>query len=100
VGKDPIVEVVNYPNPFDDYTEFTYTITCPVDEVTIKAYTARGRLVKKFENAPASVGYNRLPWDGRDEAGDQIANGTYIYSITAKGEGVNYTVKGKLVRMR
>jgi len=99
-GREPIVEVVNYPNPFDGYTEFTYTITCPVDEVTIKVYTSRGRLVKKFENAPASVGYNRLPWDGRDDAGDQIANGTYTYTITAKGEGVNYTVKEKLVRMR
>ena len=80
-GGAPIQDVVNWPNPFKDRTEFVYFLTVPATDVTIKIYTESGRLIKKIKHAPGNIGYNYEPWDGRDDDGDQIANGTYIYKI-------------------
>ena len=61
-------------------------------EVTIKIFTVAGRLIKTIENAA-----NPQLWDGRDEDGDEIANGTYFYKVVAKYGGKTKEVYGKLV---
>jgi hypothetical protein len=76
--------VMNYPNPFRDETDFTYYLTQPAEEVTIKIFTLAGRLIATIENAPASAGFNRAHWNGRDADGDVLANGVYLYKLTAK----------------
>ncbi|RKZ32399.1 hypothetical protein DRQ33_05975, partial [bacterium] len=82
-GKgDPLRDVVNFPNPFKQYTEFVYTLTRPVKSVEIEVYTLRGRLVRKF-SCPTDAGYNSVGWDGIDADGDPIANGSYIYKVIA-----------------
>ncbi|MCD6531459.1 T9SS type A sorting domain-containing protein, partial [bacterium] len=100
-GKgDPIRDVVNYPNPFKNYTEFVYTLTHPVKSVKIKVFTLRGRLVKEFDG-PTDAGYHSVGWDGIDADGDPIANGSYIYKIIVKdNDGKKYTVRSVAVRMR
>jgi hypothetical protein len=77
-------EVMNYPNPFRDETDFTYYLTQPADEVTIKIFTISGRLIALLENAPTAAGFNRAHWDGRDADGDVLANGVYLYKLIAK----------------
>ncbi|MCK5833686.1 hypothetical protein KAH81_08455 [bacterium] len=101
-GKgSPLREVQNFPNPFKDYTEFTYVLTKPMVDLTVKVFTVRGRPVRTFELCPTGVGYNSVGWDGLDEMGDQIANGTYIYKIIAEdGEGDNYEFTERIVRMK
>ncbi|MGC9316236.1 MAG: FlgD immunoglobulin-like domain containing protein, partial [bacterium] len=102
LGKgDPIRQVVNFPNPFKDYTEFTYILGKPMTDVTIKVFTVRGRPVRTFDMCPSAVGYNSLGWDGTDARGDQIANGTYIYKVMATAEnGETHEVIERIVRMR
>jgi flagellar hook assembly protein FlgD len=49
----------------------------------IKIYTIAGRLIKEI-NIPAvdlSYDFNKIYWDGRDEDGDIIANGVYLYKV-------------------
>jgi len=77
-------EVMNYPNPFREATEFTYYLTQPADEVRIKIFTLSGRLIATLDHAPANAGFNRVPWNGRDADGDILANGVYLYKLTAK----------------
>ncbi len=102
IGKgDPIRQVVNFPNPFKDYTEFTYILGEPMTDVSIKVFTVRGRPVRHFDMCPNSVGYNALGWDGTDSRGDPIANGTYIYKVLATDEkGETHEVIERIVRMR
>ncbi|TET80137.1 T9SS type A sorting domain-containing protein [candidate division TA06 bacterium] len=84
-------EVLNYPNPFENDTYFTFTINQP-GKVTVKVYTIGGRLIKTLSSEFASSGYHQIYWDGKDEDGDRPANGVYLYKVIAKTEGFAHEV--------
>ncbi len=93
-------EVMNYPNPFANETEFTYHLTQPAQQVTIKIYTVAGRLIASLTSGPANAGFNRLAWDGRDADGDRLANGVYFYKVIAQSQAGRDEVVQKFVVMR
>jgi len=95
-----LTDVLNYPNPFRDQTTFTYVLTQPAEEVTIKIYTAAGRLIRVLDGAPTAVGFNHVPWDGRDQDGDPLANGVYLYKVIARRGNQKADTVQKLVVMR
>jgi hypothetical protein len=88
--------VYNYPNPFSNGTYFTFVLTQVPEEVQIKIYTIAGRLIKEFRlsQAELTTNFNKIFWDGRDEDGDLIGNGVYLYKVIAKkGEQVQTTIQ-------
>lgn len=96
-----ITEVMNYPNPFDGPTTFTYQLTQDAD-VTIQVYTVAGHRIQRFEMT-GFRGFNQLDWDGRDLDGDRLANGVYLYRITARSQTENRdtaTIYGRLLVIR
>ena len=92
-------DVLNYPNPFDEDTEFRFSLSQPA-EVQIKVFTVAGRLIRSIDAGSFAVGYNRIPWDGRDGAGDRLANGVYIYRIKAAAASESVVVVSKAIVMR
>ncbi len=99
-----LTDVLNYPNPFRDYTRFTFFLSEPA-LVTIKIYTVAGRLVKVISGIQGIGTFNwddpLLVWDGRDEQGDLVSNGVYIYKICAEGLSGGFAEEiGKLIAMR
>ncbi|MDZ7346698.1 MAG: T9SS type A sorting domain-containing protein, partial [candidate division KSB1 bacterium] len=50
--------------------------------VTLKLFTISGRLIYKTEGE-ATVGYNAIPYDLCDTAGEKLANGLYFYRLSA-----------------
>ena len=98
-----IRDVYNYPNPFSGNTTFTFQRNQVNDaEVRIKIYTVSGRLIREIENYRTTEKFVRIPWDGRDQDGNIIANGTYLYKIIVKNLDGNFTksVLGKLAVIR
>jgi len=95
-----LLRVLNYPNPFASETSFTYILTQPADQVSIKIYTLAGRLIRKLEGLPGFAGFNHFLWDGRDQDGDPLANGVYLYKVIAKSGDQQVEVIEKLVVMR
>ncbi len=95
-----LTDVVNYPNPFKSATKFTFQTNVEGADVTIKIYTATGRLIQQLEGV-SKVGYNdEISWDGTDRDGDEVANGVYLYKIILK-DGKNKKEKiEKLVVLR
>jgi len=99
--------VLNYPNPFSDRTSFTFELSTDA-EVTIRIFTASGRLIREIGPLQANAGFNypegtgmALEWDGHDTQGAPLANGVYLYKIKAKGaSGQSDEVLGKLLRIR
>lgn len=94
-----ISEVLNYPNPFSTRTQFVFTLTGSQvpDDVKIQIMTVTGTVVKEineFELGPLRIGRNRSEywWDGRDEFGDQLANGVYLYRVIARLNGEDLRV--------
>jgi hypothetical protein len=94
VKESTITEVLNYPNPFSTSTQFIFTLTGDQipDEFKIQIMTISGRVVREImqdEFGPIRVGRNRsvYRWDARDEFGDRLANGVYLYRVVAKING-------------
>ncbi|MGB3092893.1 MAG: type IX secretion system sortase PorU [Candidatus Zixiibacteriota bacterium] len=84
--KLELTEVMNYPNPFSDVTNFYYYLSQDADRVEIKIFTLAGRLIRQIPFASSRAGVNfSATWDGRDREGDEVANGVYIYKVTAEG---------------
>jgi hypothetical protein len=97
-------DVYNYPNPFSETTDFTFQ-TQGVDgisSVKIKIYTISGRLIRTLEDelSPPQVGFNYYHWDGRDNDGDILANGVYLYKIVLKSGEDQKEEISKLVILR
>lgn len=71
----------NYPNPFNPTTSFS--VTLPIDKaVSLKVYDVAGRVVRTIvggQHYPA--GTYEFTWDGTNDAGAQVASGTYLYSL-------------------
>lgn len=89
-----ITHMMNYPNPFSTSTRFVFTLTGnqPPDELIIQIMTVTGRIVREItenEIGPIRIGRNitEYAWDGRDEFGDQLANGVYLYRVKAQIDG-------------
>ena len=77
-----ISDVMNFPSPFANATAFTFRQNQLVPlSVKIKIYTLAGRLIQTLENFSAGEPFIRIPWDGRDRDGDQLANGVYLYKV-------------------
>ncbi len=100
VNKSAISNILNYPNPFSTATQFVFTITggeVPSD-LRIQIMTVTGKVVReltKAELGPIHVGLNRteFAWDGTDQYGDKLANGVYLYRVTAKNAaGQDYEI--------
>jgi len=95
-----LTEVLNYPNPFQNETAFTYILTQDADEVRLKIYTVAGRLIHETDFLPARVGFNQFQWNARDFDGDTLANGVYLYKLIARRGEEQVEVVEKLVVMR
>jgi hypothetical protein len=81
-----LTQVMNYPNPFSKETNFYYHLSSSAERVEIEIFTLAGRLIKHLPNASKEAGINfSTTWDGKDQDGDQVANGVYIYKVTAEG---------------
>ncbi len=94
INKQTITEVLNYPNPFSTSTRFVFTLTgneIP-DVFTIQIMTITGKVVReitKEELGNLHVGRNitDYAWDGKDEFGDKLANGVYLYKVITRSNG-------------
>ncbi|AUP80261.1 type IX secretion system sortase PorU [Flavivirga eckloniae] len=95
-----INNVLNYPNPFVNYTEFWFNHNSsePLD-VSIQIFTVSGKLVRTI-NGVTTGGIKTtsslsrdLVWDGRDDFGDKIGKGVYIYKLTVHSNLLNKKVE-------
>jgi len=102
--KDNIDRINNFPNPFTNDTYFYFELQGDAipEEIKIRIFTIAGRLIKEFDlrNKDYRIGFNKIYWDGKDNDGDDIANGVYLYKVIAKYPEQTRTETMKLVRMR
>lgn len=82
-GQLQLVEPLNYPNPFSKDTTLTCELTRPGESLTVKIYTLTGRLIRKLETE-ATAGFIQIKWDGRDDDGNEVANGVYFGKFIVK----------------
>jgi len=80
--------VLNYPNPFTTHTQFYFEINevCDQMDVQIQIFSVSGKLVRNILTSVKTQSFRSDPidWDGRDDYGDRIARGVYIYHLRVR----------------
>jgi hypothetical protein len=72
----------NYPNPFNLSTTIEYGL--PQDaHVKLTVYNILGEKVRVLVNEYQSAGERNVIWDGKNDNGDVVASGIYLYRIEA-----------------
>lgn len=83
-----IEKVLNYPNPFVSYTEFWFTHNRPFEtlDVQVQVFTVTGKVVKTINQSVVTDGFlsRDIRWDGKDDFGDKIGKGVYVYKLTVR----------------
>lgn len=94
INKQTITEVLNYPNPFSTSTRFVFTLTGSEmpDVFIIQIMTITGKVVReitKNELGNIRIGRNitDYAWDGKDQFGDKLGNGVYLYRVITRFNG-------------
>ncbi len=86
--KDPVAKGFdldqNYPNPFNPSTTIKYTLGAN-SNVSLKIYNAMGQEVRALVNGKSQVANTpyEVRWDGKDNAGNAVASGVYMYRLEA-----------------
>ncbi|RLJ67172.1 peptidase C25-like protein [Lacinutrix venerupis] len=100
-----IENVLNYPNPFVNYTEFWFTHNSSETlDISVQIFTVSGKLVRTLNgqtNGDACLNCGKaanstsrdIVWDGRDDFGDKIGKGTYVYKLKVHSSATNKTVE-------
>ncbi len=96
--KLEITRVLNYPNPFVNYTQFWFNHNRPDEtlDVQVQVFTVTGKVVwTKNATLPPSGSFlcRDITWDGRDDFGDRIGKGVYVYKITVRSALTNQRVE-------
>jgi len=85
--------VLNYPNPFVNYTEFWFNHNKPneVLEVQVQIFTVSGKLVKTINQNIQTTGSlsRNITWNGLDDFGNKIGKGVYVYKLRVKATETN-----------
>ena len=72
----------NYPNPFNPETEISFQIPAGSQQyVTLAIYNLLGQKLKTLVAEQLEPGSYRMHWDGRDELGQNVVSGAYIYRL-------------------
>jgi hypothetical protein len=83
-----LAHVLNYPNPFSTSTRFfvEHNQACNELDVQVQIFTITGRIVKTLQETVHNEGFRTtgIAWDGRDDFGDKLGRGVYIYKVTVK----------------
>ncbi len=87
-GTALIDRLFNFPNPFTTNTSFTFEHNFPNEPlyVTIQIFSISGQVVKTIQQYVHSEGsrVNDISWDGRDQMGDKLGRGVYLYRVYYK----------------
>ena len=77
--------VLNYPNPFVNYTEFWFNHNKPNEslQVQVQIFTISGKLIKTINQKVQTTGNlsRNISWNGLDDFGNRIGKGVYVYKL-------------------
>ena len=79
--------LTNYPNPFNSETYIPFQLHASA-QVSLSIYDVRGTLVRELDLGYRAAGRYRTSanaayWDGRDQRGERVASGVYLYRLQA-----------------
>ena len=74
-----------YPNPFNPFTSIQYRLP-NAGKIDLKIYDLMGREVRRLVNGFTSAGTQSVVWDAKDNLGNPVSSGVYIYRLTTESK--------------
>jgi hypothetical protein len=74
----------NRPNPFNPVTSIEYSLAAP-GRVQIRVFDAAGHHVRTLVDQVEARGSHQVNFDGRNDRGQPLASGVYLYRLDAEG---------------
>ncbi len=96
-------QVLPFPNPASGPMDLTFFLTGSIvpSSAHLKFYTMVGRCIRDLDlSNQLRIGFNRIPWDLRDQDGDRVANGLYFYRLILTREADTEEHRGPLTIAR
>jgi len=78
----------NYPNPFNMDTNFSYSLK-EAGNVKLTVYNVNGKVVRNLVNLRQTAGSHVISWDGRDNSGNVVGSGVYLYQLQVRDKFFN-----------
>ncbi len=75
----------NRPNPFHPETMIRFAMP-RAGEASLRIYDAAGRMVRTLLDGRLAAGSHQSLWDGKDDDGQAVSAGIYLYKLNAIGE--------------
>ncbi len=72
----------NFPNPFNPETTIKFNLPS-AEQVSIKIFSSTGQLIRSLITNSYAAGYHNILWNGRNDSGNKVTSGLYIYRIKA-----------------
>ena len=85
----------NFPNPFSPSTIIAFEIP-QAENVSLKVFNINGQLIRTLTNENLPAGKFERTWDGKNEIGNEVSSGIYIYRLTAG----NFNRSARMVLMK
>jgi hypothetical protein len=76
------------PNPFNPSTEVSFQVPEGTRNLSLDVYDLRGRLIRTLLEGLDSPATNEVIWDGRNDRGDLVASGVYLFRLVADEQSV------------
>jgi flagellar hook assembly protein FlgD len=92
----------NYPNPFNPETLIDLALPAE-SRVILDVYNITGQLVRRLVSGRKAAGYHKVRWDGKDNRGQSVPSGVYLYRISAvdfNDPSKNFTRVKKMVLLK
>jgi flagellar basal-body rod modification protein FlgD len=85
VGHD-IVATGNQIQVTDGAGRMAYALKAAADSVSISIKDASGNVVRTIDAGPGTADVHFADWDGKDNSGKAVPDGTYTFSVTATAQ--------------
>jgi len=85
----------NYPNPFNPSTQISYNVSTG-NHVSLAIHDLLGREIKTLVSGFQSAGHYSVTWNGKDELGNIVPSGVYLYSLHSGG----FVISKKMMLMK
>ena len=85
----PVINLTNYPNPFNPETNISFTINNDSDNVQIDVFDIKGRKVRNIFTGSLISGSHSYIWNGKNENNYSVASGIYFLRITTESGSVS-----------
>lgn len=98
-------QLLAFPNPFDPRStscKLAFILSRPAQSGELIIYDLRYRRIRSESISALYLlaGYNELPWNGKDDSGEIVPNGTYVAVVTISDDSETLKLRQKIAVLK